>query len=158
MSLPKQISVLLLISVLISFATQFVLPNRSAWRGNWNRFVESKASEGGIDTATLADAKEIVDAQSHIILDARSPADYENGHLPGALSLPQEQKNDYLDQVIPLLTPEQPIMTYCSGQECDESFALSVFLKEHGYTNLVLFAGGMTDWQKAGYPIEGVGP
>ena len=155
MAWPKQIGLLFLLTALIGTVGQVALPHRISWRGDWDRVVETKTIQAGLALANVDDAQKIVDAQSHIILDARANADYEAGHLPGALSLPQAEKDTYLNQVLPLLTPEQPIMTYCSGEECDESFELSVFLKEQGFTNIILFAGGITEWQKAGLPTEG---
>jgi len=56
--------------------------------------------------------------------------------------------------VMILLTPDTPILTYCSGEECDESFQVSEFLREQGFTNVVLFAGGYTAWEAGGLPTE----
>jgi rhodanese-related sulfurtransferase len=53
-----------------------------------------------------------------------------------------------------LLTPEQPIVVYCSGPECDESLKLGEILITAGYTNIALFAGGMTAWTEAGYEVQ----
>ena len=61
---------------------------------------------------------------------------------------------DAFENVKVLLTREQPLITYCSGLECDDSFMLALFLREQGFTNVVLFAGGFEAWEKAGYPVE----
>ena len=79
-------------------------------------------------------------------------ADYEKGHIPGALSLaydPFETIYTRLEQYDVLLTPEQQVLTYCSGIECDESFMLATFLKEQGFTNVILYVGGWGEWQQA---------
>ena len=54
-----------------------------------------------------------------------------------------------------MLTPEQPILVYCSGQACDESLLVSSNLLEQGFTNVSLFAGGMEEWLAAGHDLEG---
>jgi rhodanese-related sulfurtransferase len=87
-------------------------------------------------------------------MDARPPADFAAGHLAGAFSVPSEQIEKYLPAVMPLLTREQPIMTYCSGHECDESLKLSKHLLQNGFTNVVLFVGGFSDWTEAKLPVE----
>ena len=71
------------------------------------------------------------------------------------MSLPYDAEAIDFENVIMLLTPEQPILTYCSGLECDESFELSLSLIEQGFTNIVLFAGGFNAWDGAGHKVQG---
>jgi rhodanese-related sulfurtransferase len=111
--------------------------------------------KAGIALVALEDMKAIVDAHTHILIDARPMADYDAGRIPGSLSLPQTQMDEHIGNVLPLLSPEQPIVTYCSGKECDESFILTVELQKQGYTNIALYPGGFQEWQKAGLKVEG---
>ena len=124
------------------------------WRQDWTHHVEAATKDLGVPTVTLETAAQISKAFTHIILDARPPADYFAGHIPGAFNVPSEQIAAYLPQVLPLLTPAQPILTYCSGHTCDESVLLSKNLLQNGFTNVVLFAGGWTDWTAAKMPVE----
>jgi len=126
------------------------LPLRYAWAEH----VERAALEKGMNVATVAATREIADAFSHIILDARREADYLAGHLPGALSLPAADFDRYFQGIAPLLTPEQPILVYCSGHDCDESLQLGEMLRQAGFTNLTLFVGGIKEWEDAGFPVE----
>jgi rhodanese-related sulfurtransferase len=125
-----------------------------AWKQDWSNHVETATKDIGVPVATLQMAAEISRAQTHIILDARPPADYGAGHIPGAFNVPSAQIGEYLTQVLPLLTPAQPVMTYCSGKSCDESVLLSKHLLQNGFTNVVLFVGGWTDWIAANMPVE----
>lgn len=120
----------------------------------WDRHVEGAATEKGMRTATLEEARAISDSFSHIILDARRTSDYQAGRIPGAMSLPVHEVDKHLASVTAFLTPSQPILVYCSGHECEESLELGQILMTAGYTNVTLFAGGITDWQAAGYPVE----
>lgn len=145
---------LLLLAALGGTAAQFLPPTRIPWREDWSHYVQAKALKEGLSLASIEDAVAIVEAGQHLILDARPESDYLAGRLPGALSLPQTQLLQAYPQVAPLLTPAQPILVYCSGHECDESFELSVYLRRQGFTNLVLFVGGMSEWTAAGKAVE----
>ncbi len=120
----------------------------------WSNHVESSATEKGMRTVTVGEAKEIADSFSHLVLDARRHSDYIAGRIPGAMSLPEGEFEEYFGMVSPLLSETLPIMVYCSGLECDESLKLGEVLIRSGFTNITLFAGGMADWTNAGYAVE----
>jgi rhodanese-related sulfurtransferase len=155
MSTLKQMFILLTGSTLAAFAMWFQQgENRLALDYAWGDHVEQTAREKGMATASLEEAKIIVDTFSHIVLDARKTADFEAGHLPGAMSLPLLEFDAAFSGIAPLLTPDQPVMVYCSGKECDESIKLGEILFEAGYTNITLFAGGIIAWQEAGFEVQ----
>ncbi|MGA1193263.1 MAG: rhodanese-like domain-containing protein [Kiritimatiellia bacterium] len=151
----KQMAILLAGSSLAAFALWWQQgENRLALDYTWGDHVEQSAREKGMITASLDEAKIIVDSFSHIVLDARKTVDFEAGHLPGAMSLPLLEFDAAFGGIAPLLTPDQPVMVYCSGKECDESIKLGEILIEAGYTNVTLFAGGMIAWQEAGFEVQ----
>lgn len=125
-----------------------------AWVEDWRLHVEARARREGFPVVTLVEAQEIVAARARIVLDARRLVDYYEGHLPGALPLPFEPTPEDIEAVRPFLTPEPPIMTYCSGQDCDDSLLLAKWLRDQGYTDVVIFAAGYEKWVEAGQAIE----
>lgn len=78
----------------------------------------------------------------YIILDVRRPDEYAEGHIPGAINLPNE---DIGTAEIPELPDKaQLILVYCrSGRRSKEA---SEKLVKLGYTNIVEF-GGILDWK-----------
>ena len=124
------------------------------WTYEWSRHVVNSAQEKGMRTVTVGEARQIADSFSHVILDARKEADYLAGHLPGAMPLPVSDLDRHLAGILSMLTPDHPVLVYCSGQDCDESLKLGEILIEAGYTNIALFAGGIIEWQQAGHPVE----
>ena len=44
--------------------------------------------------------------------------------------------------------------TYCARSDCDEGLELALFLRHTGYTNTLLFAGGLAEWRAAGGTVE----
>lgn len=67
--------------------------------------------------AKLAAEKQLLDVVRHVergdgdfvLLDARERDAYEQGHIPGALSVPL----DYVSEVGPSLAPDRPYVVYC---------------------------------------------
>ena len=155
LGLGRRAFLLLALAALCAGGANLLRPSgHVVWIEDWSRFVEAKALKEGIPVADLVRAKSLVDAKSHLILDARLEEDFLAGHLPGARSLPAEFSPEQFEALQPYLHPGQPIMTYCSGADCDESFQLALFLRQQRFTNVVLYVGGFSLWQEAGYPVE----
>lgn len=154
LSTLAQTAVLLAATLLAGVGGQLLRREPLPWFQNWSRHVEESAKHAGVPVVDLAQAAVLVQNQSHVILDARPHADFAAGHLPGAFSVPSQAMDEFLPQVMPLLTPAQPILTYCSGHACDESVTLSRHLLQNGFTNVVLFVGGWSDWTAAGMAVE----
>lgn len=152
--LVRQMVGLVLVSVCCGVVANSVGPVRIPWRQEWSDQVGKKAEELGLQTTSLDEAKRYLDDGAHFIFDARSPADYEAGHLPGAMLLYSEEFDKYFTDYALMLTPEQPVLVYCSGKACDESLLVSEMLSEQGFTNVTVFVGGMAEWLDAGFPTE----
>ncbi len=89
-----------------------------------------------------AEAKEIIDNEPVTILDVRTKAEYESGHIENALLIPKDDIEDTVEDLLP--DKEAKILVYCrSGVR---SKAVSRVLVEMGYTNIYEF-GGILDWK-----------
>ena len=53
------------------------------------------------------------------------------------------------------LRKEDEIVVYCSDENCIASQALGQLLERNGYDHVLHFAGGLQEWEQAGYPLEG---
>jgi rhodanese-related sulfurtransferase len=149
-SLAGRVLALLLVSGVCAGLANTFSPARIPWVKDWSSHVETSARELGIQVVGLQDMQRISREGTHLVFDARPQADYDTGHIPTAMSLPFMEVDAYFDQYQMLLTPEQPIVVYCSGKECDESLLLASFFKDQGLTNVLLFAGGYGEWEQAG--------
>jgi rhodanese-related sulfurtransferase len=89
-----------------------------------------------------------------IFVDARDSEDYKSGHIKGAINFPYEQFEQYSSRVLPKLSSDKEIITYCDGTECEASLLLARELRDKGYKNIKIFFGGWSEWQKARLPIE----
>ncbi|MCO6401575.1 MAG: hypothetical protein J5I99_10160 [Verrucomicrobia bacterium] len=145
---------MLLVATALGTAAQWLSPTRIPWREAWSARAQTKATEAGIAIADTARTRALIDSGGILVFDARSASDYDAGHLPGALSFPDSQRIEKYPDYAGFLTPDQQTLIYCSGQTCDESLELCLFLKEQGHTNLVLYLGGYQDWTAAQLPIS----
>jgi rhodanese-related sulfurtransferase len=85
-----------------------------------------------------------------VVLDVRTPAEFAEGHVPGAINVPHDEVAQRLDELAPLR--DKDVVVYCkSGRRA--GLALKV-LGEHGYTRLAHLSGDMQGWTAAGRPVE----
>ena len=91
---------------------------------------------------TQEKAVEMMETETdYIILDVRRQDEFDEGHIPGAILVPNESIGE--DEIPELPDKDQLILVYCrSGRRSKEA---SQKLAELGYTNVYEF-GGIIDW------------
>ena len=98
-----------------------------------------KASWVQIDQET---AKQMMEADDgHVIVDVRRQDEYDAGHIPGAILIPNESIVDERPAELPDL--EQVILIYCRSGNRSKQAAQK--LADLGYLNIYEF-GGITTW------------
>jgi rhodanese-related sulfurtransferase len=60
-----------------------------------------------------------------------------------------------LQHALDTLDPKEEVIVYCSNCGCTASVLVYQRLSERGFLNLRHYAGGIADWEDAGYPLEG---
>lgn len=78
---------------------------------------------------------------NYIILDARTIEEYNQGHIPNAICIPNETIDETVTEQLP--NKDQLILIYCRSGNRSKQAALK--LQQLGYTNLIEF-GGIIDW------------
>ncbi len=79
-----------------------------------------------------------------LLIDVRTVEEYEEGHIPGAICVPNETITDTRPEALPDL--EQTLLVYCrTGRRSKEA---SAKLSRMGYTHVYEF-GGIVDWKGA---------
>ena len=91
---------------------------------------------------TPAEAKEIMDTeQNYIILDVRTEEEFAEGHIAGAILIPDYEITEKAEVI--LMDKEQQILVYCRSGRRSKNAANQ--LVELGYSNVKEF-GGIIDW------------
>ncbi len=105
----------------------------------------TKTSEtsGSYKTISSKEAQQMIEEHKDaLILDVRTAAEYESGHIPNAINLSNEDIQ--AGKVDSLKDKSQLIMVYCRSGNRSRQAAQK--LAELGYTNVVDF-GGIQSWQ-----------
>ena len=96
--------------------------------------------------------KKIVEAGDMIILDARPELFHRLGHIPGALSLPRDEFEEGYLKIKETLEADKdrPLVIYCANDTCEDGKLVIDALKKLGYTNISIYIGGWSEWEKGG--------
>lgn len=101
----------------------------------------------GYRQVSAEEAKKMMDSEKgYVILDVRTQEEYEEGHIPDAVLLPDFEVEQRAAEQLP--DKEQLILVYCRSGNRSKSAAST--LVNMGYTNVVEF-GGIRDWP---YDVE----
>jgi rhodanese-related sulfurtransferase len=98
-------------------------------------------------------AKQVFDAGEALFVDVRSRDMFAAGHIPGAVSLPFGDFDTMGDAFAADISPQKPIVTYCSGRLCQDSLTVAQLLMERGFENVVVYIDGFPGWIENGYPV-----
>lgn len=104
---------------------------------------------------TLISQKDIqsVPAKIKLILDVRTPEEYKEGHVPGAVNIPFDEVPNRLDDILKITVDKNaPIAVYCrSGRRAHKALTS---LKKSGFHQLFHLEGDMNGWYQAGLKVE----
>jgi rhodanese-related sulfurtransferase len=87
-----------------------------------------------------------------VLVNALAREAFEETRIPGSISIPA---SDALRLAPDVLHREQPVVVYCSSRSCTASPTLAQKLVDIGFTDVADFEGGIEEWERAGYPMQG---
>jgi thioredoxin 1 len=114
-----------------------------------NTSCQTKNAGGSL---TQLDAKAFYDASSKatdaLLLDVRSPEEFEGGHIANAENINWNGAD--FEKEVAAYSKDKTVYIYClsggrSGQAAN-------FLRKNGYSNVIELNGGMMKWRSAGLP------
>lgn len=88
--------------------------------------------------------------QDFVLLDARSPAAYARGHVPGAVNIPHRMIGTETMRAHPAGTL---FVVYCAGPHCNGAARAAVRVASLGFPVKEMF-GGVTGWRDEGFALE----
>ena len=82
------------------------------------------------------------------LLDVRTPEEYRQGHLRGAVLIPMGE----MERRIAEVPGNRPVLVYCAVGS--RSRAVAGFLAERGYRSVYNMSDGIVGWYRNGMPVE----
>jgi rhodanese-related sulfurtransferase len=143
-----------LVAALLGIAAAFPI---SAFAQNYPASVKELVlnTRKQIKTIDMATFKSIVDTKAPVlIVDVREPAEFADGHVPGAVNVPRGmlEFTIWTEVGFPDKTDlNRQMYLYCaSGGRCTLA---TKSLQDLGFTNATAVVMRFEDWKKAGYPV-----
>ena len=102
---------------------------------------------------SIPELKEKLDAgEDLLVLDVRTPEDFigEQGHIAQARNIPLEELPERIGEILDW--EEKPVVLVCRTDR--RSAKAAQILARHGFVDVHVARGGMTDWNANGYPTE----
>ncbi len=160
-NLIKQIFLLLSAALVLALGVNAVSPRGIPWRGQWDETrgvvtADQAALQPSLDfeISDAPTAQRLHASGQVVFVDSRTEADYREGHIPGAVSLPVGEFDRHIPSFRERYGSSHPIVTYCSGRSCQDSHILAQRLFEAGFDNVSVFIDGYPGWSGEGYPVE----
>jgi rhodanese-related sulfurtransferase len=157
----KECLLILAVALVAAFSVNALSPRGIALVGEWDTAagaVTAWARDGVVERdrelADLAQVRRIHADKTAVFIDARSPGDFADGHVPDAVSFPVNEFDERIGDFWEAVPLEAELIVYCSGRECEDSHRLAGLLQEAGYLNVRVFIDGFSGWADAGYPIS----
>ncbi len=105
---------------------------------------------GPAGSVSPAAAVQLMNREKAVVVDVCESAEYAQGHILGAKSVPLGQFEQRLPEVVKNKTV--PLIVVCaSGARARRALGTA---KNLGYDKAVLMAGGMAAWKEANLPLE----
>ncbi|MBW1822128.1 MAG: rhodanese-like domain-containing protein [Deltaproteobacteria bacterium] len=159
--IAKELIILMGFAVIAAFTVNYFSPNGIALFGQWDTshgVITARPKNDpvavGFEIKDVNTAKEIYDTEKAVFVDARSYEAFIDGHIKNAVSIPTNQFFEFIDHFKTKYPSTTPVITYCSGRECNDSHELAQYLIGEGYANVKVFIDGYQEWERKGYPVE----
>lgn len=95
---------------------------------------------GGFQNVSVDEAKQLLDENKVVVLDVRTPEEFQEGHIPNATLLPLQELENRLDE----LDKDESYLIVCRSG--NRSAQASEILSNHGFANIYNMTGGMGSW------------
>jgi rhodanese-related sulfurtransferase len=104
---------------------------------------------GKLEAEQLApeDAREVVATQRGQAIDLRDREEFAQGHIPGAVNVPEEELSERVDE----LSKDLPVIVVCA--DGDRSGRVVAQLRERGF-EAASVKGGMKAWGGEDMPLQ----
>jgi rhodanese-related sulfurtransferase len=95
--------------------------------------------------------KNLLDSKAGLLIDVRTPKEFEGGHIPGAINIDWRNQDEFAAKIAEI-SKDKTVLIYChSGHRSGNA---KKYLQEHGYQKIYNLETGIMGWKEAELPIE----
>jgi rhodanese-related sulfurtransferase len=150
--------ILVAIGIVMGFTINTFNPDGIPLIGQWNP-ERGLVHAGGtcVEEEGMVDNWDITDYLNRsdvLFVDARTRAEFAEGHIPGSFNLPVGEVDNLVFDFMDLHPQDMELVIYCSGPECHDAPDLAKILTEYGYQNIKVYWNGMSGWKQANRHID----
>lgn len=102
---------------------------------------------------SAAEARVVAEDPATLVVDVRTPGEFESAHIPGAVNIPLDQVDAHLRRIVSNAGGRM-LMVCQSGQRAHTAAGK---LAAAGLNDIVVLDGGMNSWIAAGAPVQRTG-
>lgn len=97
-------------------------------------------------TVTFDQMVKIINNESFVIIDARSPESFATERIGNAINIfPYGDEGEMMNKIMSL-PHDKKIVVYCDGGACDASHKIAEIIISFGYDRVFLYSGGWEEW------------
>jgi len=149
-----EIALMILVATLIGIGANFLPGHRLPLFRAYRPDIGIDTSRALFQEADAEMVRQFISGGQAVLLDARSTAEFADGHIPGARSLPVARFTEMFDAFKSAVGEDRMIIVYCRGLSCDDSQLLAERLRANGRRIILIYRGGIEDWTGRGYGLE----
>jgi rhodanese-related sulfurtransferase len=127
---------------------------RSAGQADPARVRDAVPMVGGILLYRLGEVRALYREPSTRLLDVRPAAAYQAGHIPGVLSVPENDLDRDFPSLRAGLEKAKTIIIYCDSPRCARALRVAVRLRTEGLAQAQIYPGGWNEWVNRRMPVE----
>jgi rhodanese-related sulfurtransferase len=117
--------------------------------------ITMSSAQAGPDFAVISteQLKQFVDQNEKMtLIDARTPAEYREAHITGAINIPEKEFEESKQQLP--AEKDALLVFYCNGIKCGKSKKVARLVQPLGYTNILVYSEGIPVWEELNLPLE----
>ncbi|WP_107772255.1 rhodanese-like domain-containing protein [Nocardioides sediminis] len=103
-----------------------------------------------VQSIGVPEVQSLIQEANTLVLDVRTPGEFETAHIDGAVNIPVDQLDPHLREIVHNAGGTMVLVCQSGGRAEQAADKLS----KEGKDDLVLLEGGMNAWQQAGAPVR----
>lgn len=105
-----------------------------------------------LKTINSKEIKDMMDRGTEfVIVNVLDKKAFENERICGSINIPVTQ----IQEAVHLIARDETVVVHCSGPSCTASETAAKELEKLRFSDVRRFVGGIEEWKKAGYCLEG---